>query len=95
MHHAPPLAETYRADPREQEPNFLRLYLNPHVAQTCFCLDRYVNTTWTGPPASIGHQSAPAEDCQSFLANGLEEALGGAIKLGSLTVTPEDRGRPD
>ncbi len=42
MHHPPSLAETCEQILREQEPNFLRLYLNPHVAQTCFCLDRYV-----------------------------------------------------
>ena len=58
MHHLPSLAETYEQILREQEPNFLRLYLNPHVAQTCFCLDRYVRTTWTGPPASAGHKHA-------------------------------------
>jgi len=81
MQQPPSLAETYEQIVHEQEPNFLRLYLNPHVAQTCFCLDRYVRTTWTGPPASTRHQHARAEDCQSFLANGLEEALSGAIKL--------------
>ena len=77
----PSLAETYEQILREQEPNFLRLYLNPHVAQVCFCLDRYVRTTWTGRRLRPGHSHAADEDCQSFLANGLEEALGGAIKL--------------
>ena len=81
MHHLPSLAETYEQILREQEPNFLRLYLNPHLAQTCFCLDRFVRTTWTEPPASARHNLAQVEDCQSFLANGLEEALSGAIKL--------------
>ena len=81
MHDLPSLAATYEQMLREQEPNFLRLYLNPRVAQTCFCLDRYVRTTWTGPPDSAGHKHGADEDCQSFLANGLEEALGGAIKL--------------
>ena len=57
MHHLPSLAETYEQILREQEPNFLRLYLNPHVAQTCFCLDRYVRTTWTEPPASTRRQA--------------------------------------
>lgn len=57
---------------REREPNLLRLYLNPHVAQAAYCLDRYVRTTWPG---------SPDEDCQSFLANSLDEAIGGAIKL--------------
>ncbi|WP_020467585.1 aminotransferase class III-fold pyridoxal phosphate-dependent enzyme, partial [Singulisphaera acidiphila] len=63
---------------REQEPNLLRLYLNPHIAQACFCLDRYVRTTWTDPS---GRAAGGGEEFQSFLANGLEEALGGAIKL--------------
>ncbi len=66
---------------REQEPNFLRLYLNPHVAQTCYCLDRYVHTTWTKLPASSRRKDAVTEECQSFLANGLEEASSGAIEL--------------
>jgi acetylornithine/succinyldiaminopimelate/putrescine aminotransferase len=55
---------------REQLPNLLRLYLNPYVTQTCFCLTRYVQTTWGG-----------AEEYQTFLANGFDEALSGAIKL--------------
>jgi acetylornithine/succinyldiaminopimelate/putrescine aminotransferase len=75
MHQLPSIAETCDQLLREQEPNFLRLYLNPHVVQTCFCLDRYVSTTWATRP------DATVEDCQSFLANGLEEALSGAIKL--------------
>jgi acetylornithine/succinyldiaminopimelate/putrescine aminotransferase len=81
MHHISLLHETYDQIIREQEPNFLRLYLNPHVARTCFCLDRYMHTTWAGPRRSIRHKSARREDCQTFLANGLEEALSGAIKL--------------
>ena len=81
MNHLLSLHETYDQIIREQEPNFLRLYLNPHVARTCFCLDRYMHTTWAGPPGSIRHKPARGEDFQSFLANGLEEALSGAIKL--------------
>ena len=81
MHHRPSLAETCEQILREQEPNFLRLYLNPHVAQTCFCLDRYVRTTWPVPASIRAAAQHGAEDCQSFLANGLEEALSGAIKL--------------
>jgi acetylornithine/succinyldiaminopimelate/putrescine aminotransferase len=82
MRHPSLLAETFEQMLRDQEPNFLRLYLNPHVAQACFCLDRYVRTTWTAPPASIQRRRhAAGEDFQSFLANGLEEALSGAIKL--------------
>jgi acetylornithine/succinyldiaminopimelate/putrescine aminotransferase len=51
-------------------PNLLRLYVNPHVAQTCLCLCRYVQDTW--------HRTEPY---QTFLANSFDEALGGAIKL--------------
>jgi acetylornithine/succinyldiaminopimelate/putrescine aminotransferase len=65
-----PLADTYEQILREQLPNFLRLYLNPYVAQVCFCLARYVQTTWDA-----------AGDYQTFLANSFDEALGGAIKL--------------
>jgi acetylornithine/succinyldiaminopimelate/putrescine aminotransferase len=81
MHDRSSLAETCEQILREQEPNFFRLYLNPHVAQACFCLDRYVSTTWAGPAASARGHDPPTEDHQSFLANGMEEALSGAIKL--------------
>jgi acetylornithine/succinyldiaminopimelate/putrescine aminotransferase len=81
MHQSPSLAETCEQILSMQEPNFLRLYLNPHVAQTCFCLDRYVRTTWTEPVTSVSGRHETGEDRQSFLANGLEEALSGAIKL--------------
>ncbi|WP_165074708.1 aminotransferase class III-fold pyridoxal phosphate-dependent enzyme [Paludisphaera rhizosphaerae] len=71
----PPPIETLKQILREREPNLLRLYLNPHVASTCFCLDRLVRSTWALP-------SGPADEAwQSFLANGFEEALGGAVKL--------------
>jgi acetylornithine/succinyldiaminopimelate/putrescine aminotransferase len=70
MQPPPPFAETYQQMLREQLPNLFRLYLNPYVAATCFCLERYVQTTWSVPGAY-----------QSFLANGFDEALGGAIKL--------------
>jgi acetylornithine/succinyldiaminopimelate/putrescine aminotransferase len=81
MQPAPPLAETIEQILREQEPNFLRLYLNPHVAQTCLCLDRYVRTTWTAPLAEARGRARGDEDFQSFLANGIEEAISGALKL--------------
>ena len=81
MHNPPLLSEAYEQILRDQEPNFLRLYLNHHAVQTCFCLDRYVRTTWPGMPASTRRPYAHGEDCQSFLANGFEEALSGAIKL--------------
>jgi acetylornithine/succinyldiaminopimelate/putrescine aminotransferase len=67
-HH--PVAATCEEILREQMPNLLRLYLSPHVTQACFCLARYVQTTWSDTSA-----------CQSFLANSFDEALSGAIKL--------------
>ena len=69
-----PLTDTFELMLREHLPNFLRLYLNPYVSQACFCLDRYVKTTWDEKKAS-------APDHQSFLANSFDEALSGAIKL--------------
>ncbi len=77
MQPPPSPIETLEQMLREGEPNLLRLYLNPHVAQACFCLDRLVRATWPGEPGRAGE----AEEYQSFLANGLDEALGGAIKL--------------
>ena len=64
------LSETYERMLREQLPNLFRLHINPFVAQTCLCLERYVQTKWETP--------APQ---QSFLANSFDEALSGAIKL--------------
>jgi acetylornithine/succinyldiaminopimelate/putrescine aminotransferase len=81
MHKSPSPTETLEQMLREQEPNFLRLYLNPYVAQTCFCLDRYVRTTWADPSRPAPGRAGETEVYQSFLANGLDEALGGAIKL--------------
>ncbi len=72
-HEPPPLAETIESILHEQEPNFLRLYLNPHVAQVGLCLDRYARSTWA--------DGRDGEDYQSFLANGIEEAISGALKL--------------
>src|SRR5262249_13142228 len=73
MHYVPSLDETYEQMLSERQPNFLRLYLNPHVAQVCFCLDRYVRTTWREGPASTRRQHTRPVDWQSFLANSLEE----------------------
>jgi acetylornithine/succinyldiaminopimelate/putrescine aminotransferase len=64
------LLESFDRLEREQIPNLVRLYLNPYVAQTCLCLSHYVQSTW-----------AINDECQSFLANGFDEALSGAIKL--------------
>jgi acetylornithine/succinyldiaminopimelate/putrescine aminotransferase len=77
-----PLFDTWDELLREQTPNFLRLYLNPFVAQTCLCLSRYVEETW-GAAASPGHQS--------FLANSFDEALSGAIKLARFSADLEGR----
>jgi acetylornithine/succinyldiaminopimelate/putrescine aminotransferase len=65
-----PVLETCEQILRGQLPNLLRLYLNPYVTQACFCLARYVQTTW-----------GATGDYQTFLANGFDEALSGAIKL--------------
>jgi acetylornithine/succinyldiaminopimelate/putrescine aminotransferase len=68
-----PFTDTYEQILREQLPNLLRLYLNPHVTAACFCLGRYVASTWQGKSDDRGYQT--------FIANGFDEALSGAIKL--------------
>jgi acetylornithine/succinyldiaminopimelate/putrescine aminotransferase len=74
MHERPSLTDTFRLMLAKQLPNLFRLYLNPYVAQACLCLSRYVETTWPGG-------SKEGDGYQTFLANGFDEALGGAIKL--------------
>ncbi len=59
-------------------PNFLRLYLNPFVAQTCLAINEIVHTVW---PRTKTLGPRP-----SFLANSGEEALSGAIKLARFTL---------
>jgi acetylornithine/succinyldiaminopimelate/putrescine aminotransferase len=81
MHQPPSPLETLEQMLSEREPNLMRLYLNPHVARACFCLDRYVRETWPAPEVDEQGRPEQVEDHQSFLANGLEEAVGGAIKL--------------
>jgi acetylornithine/succinyldiaminopimelate/putrescine aminotransferase len=79
-----PLVETFEQMIRERIPNFFRLYLNPHVAQTCFCLSRLVRDIWY----------ADIEDppvYQVFLANGFDEALSGAVKLVRFVVNEQRR----
>jgi acetylornithine/succinyldiaminopimelate/putrescine aminotransferase len=66
---------------REQLPNLFRLYLNPYVAQTCLCLERYVQTTW----------GKGTQQYQTFLANSFDEALSGAIKLARYTAALANR----
>jgi acetylornithine/succinyldiaminopimelate/putrescine aminotransferase len=68
---------------REQRPNLFRLYLNPFVVQTCLCLGKYVQDTW--------HKPTPQPLYQSFLANGFDEALSGAIKLARYAASVEGR----
>jgi acetylornithine/succinyldiaminopimelate/putrescine aminotransferase len=77
-----PLFDTWEQMLGEQIPNFLRLHLNPSVAQTCLCLERYVQDTWHA-------QSALAPAHQTFLANGFDEALSGAIKLARFAAEVE------
>jgi acetylornithine/succinyldiaminopimelate/putrescine aminotransferase len=76
-----PFATTYEQILREELPNLFRLYVNPHVTQACFCLERYVQTTW-----------GDRDDYQTFLANCFDEALGGAIKLARYAAS--EAGRP-
>ena len=74
MSHSPTITASCGELLQEKVPNFFRLFLNPYVVQTCFCLARYVQTTWPeADPADDGHPS--------FLANSFDEALSGAIKL--------------
>ena len=77
-----PLLDTFCQMLREQLPNLFRLYLNPYVAQTCFCLGQYVQSTW---PRSGDHPY------QSFLANSFDEALGGSIKLARYCASVDER----
>jgi acetylornithine/succinyldiaminopimelate/putrescine aminotransferase len=74
MGHVQHLAETYEQMLHERLPNLLRLYLNPYVVQTCYCLERYIHGTWHA-------QTENPELYQTFLANSFDEALSGAIKL--------------
>ncbi len=67
-----------------QTPNLFRFYLNPHVVQTCHCLNRYVRDTW--------YADKPKQpNYQSFLANSFEESLSGAIKLARYAASVEHR----
>ncbi len=70
MASCPPLTETFAQMLRQQTPNFLRLYLNPYVAQACYCLTESVRYTFS-----------TTGEYQTFLANCFDEALSGAIKL--------------
>jgi acetylornithine/succinyldiaminopimelate/putrescine aminotransferase len=79
-----PLLDTFDRLLAEQTPNFLRLYVNPFVAQACLCLGRYVQDTWHAG-------TTPAPLFQSFLANSFDEALSGAIKLARFSLAAEGR----
>ncbi len=63
------LAGTLAQMLHEQQPNLFRLHVNPFVTGTCMCLSHYFATI------------SGAFGGQSFLANSLDEALSGAIKL--------------
>jgi acetylornithine/succinyldiaminopimelate/putrescine aminotransferase len=79
---------------RERIPNLFRLYLNPFVVQTCFCLSKYVETTWFQPADEMppGPFAKPGEaGWPSFLANSFDEALSGAIKLARFVANLEGR----
>lgn len=81
-----PFLDTCEQLIRQRTPNLFRLYLNPYVVQTCLCLSRYVQDTW--------HPKAPEKPSyQSFLANGFDEALSGAIKLARYSADIEKRSR--
>ena len=67
------LADTCDQIIRGKIPNLLRLYLNPYVAQACHCLSAYIKENWSAQYSSTNFQV--------FLANSLEEALSGAVKL--------------
>jgi acetylornithine/succinyldiaminopimelate/putrescine aminotransferase len=70
----PLLAETCALIIEEKVPNFFRLWLNPFLAQVCYCLSRLVQARWKRDlPADAG--------LQSFLATSFDEALSGAVKL--------------
>jgi len=69
---------------RGKIPNFFRLYLNPYVVQTCYCLSKYVSDTWPRPTSTRPFY-------QSFLANSFDEALSGAIKLARYCGNLEQR----
>jgi acetylornithine/succinyldiaminopimelate/putrescine aminotransferase len=76
--------DTWNQLVQEQIPNFLRLYMNPSVAQTCLSLSLYVQETWFA-----GKLPRPAY--QSFLANSFDEAISGAIKLARYSADVEGR----
>src|SRR5262249_15211553 len=80
---APLITDTCAEIVREQIPNFFRLYLNPYVVQTCFCLSRYAQT--------VSQAGKPDVLFQTFLANSFDEALSGAIKLARYDANLKNR----
>jgi acetylornithine/succinyldiaminopimelate/putrescine aminotransferase len=96
------LFDTWDQILEEQLPNFLRLHMSPYVAHTCLCLGRYLQETWYGdaltlrssPTRGNGRATgrpAPRPEFQSFLANGFDEALSGAIKLARFCADCDNR----
>lgn len=62
-------------------PNFLRVVFNPWVAQTCLVLDHYARQL-----LRFGSNDA-AQFCPSFLANSVDEAISGSVKLARFNAT--------
>jgi acetylornithine/succinyldiaminopimelate/putrescine aminotransferase len=84
MNHLGQLTATCEQMLTEQIPNFFRLYLNPYVVQTCYCLSRYVQSAWSS-------QAEGDASCQSFLANSFVEAVSGAVKLARFNARLQQR----
>lgn len=85
-----------------QRPNFLRLYLNPWVAQACVCLSAFADALLRRRDEVSSQRSDRRKkievaehesDCPSFLCNSREEALSGAIKLARFTVQTDSASR--
>ena len=91
-----PLIDTIEQMLHEQTPNLLRLYLNPHVTQTCFCLNRYIPGDLGQPDAwrRIGNRSwrtASTRRKRSDQAGALCFASVAGRPTAGLVVDPSDR----
>ncbi|MEM6821045.1 MAG: aminotransferase class III-fold pyridoxal phosphate-dependent enzyme [Verrucomicrobiota bacterium] len=64
---------TFQRMLKSSEPNFFRLYHNPHVIEAAFFLDRLSQ--------GFEHEDSELPTRQTFIANSSLEALSGAIKL--------------
>jgi hypothetical protein len=70
----PSILDTCQQIIGERIPNLFRLYVNPYVAQSCFCLVRLVEAAWR-------KEGSVADDYQVFLANGMDEALSESLRV--------------